>query len=448
MRRPRLHCLLVLSLLAASACKPGPRQAERKSVQRLVPASLDLLSDTVDANGFLVNPRFVVQGGTDSLPAVDALCGHFQVRSPSDPRFLNGCTTYRDEIVFVPAKLKLGPLCKGPVGHVNWRYSPARPPKQSAVTVWGRVFAADETMFGVGGVGNLDGDIGLMLQTPGNPGRTSHNPLAGGASPAQGTSMLELEFRLQELREKWSDESFWTTVADDVGVNSRRIHRNVDGLMGVAVGVFGMDGVHESHSEIHPVMGLALRTAASSTTDTWVVFVRNWGDEGMCGQDDQPLELPHDTLYLWLPWREGATAVRASFTGSKPIPARTFRRDSIAVAFPLPRPSRKVVIDGILTLTWAGPAKPPSTVQVPRVPIRPQVETAEERLAKGLSRSQRARIDSMVFPPSGAGPKSVRARGPQAPAAPAGIDAVFAEICRMKGDTIPDVGRCPPGLHR
>ena len=58
-------------------------------------------------------------------------------------------------------------------------------------------------------------------------------------------------------------------------------------LQGVVTGVIGIDGVHGAYTEVHPVFALALNT--SSTTcgedcvqETWVYFVRNYGNGGEC----------------------------------------------------------------------------------------------------------------------------------------------------------------------
>lgn len=436
----------VAALMAFAACKGTERQAVRKTAIPATPAAsrpLDLFSDTVDANGFLVNPRWAVQDTAKLLPNVDSLCGGFKAREVKSADFLNNCTNYRKEIVFVPAKLKVGKLCAGEVGHVNWRVS-RRPPVQSATTVSGRVFAADEALFRfLGGVGNVDGDIDMMLQTPGNPGRTRHNPQVSGNPPPAGSVLLELEFRLAEVRERWTSD-FWTVLADDVGVNSGKIHRMLDGRLAVAVGVFGVDGVHDSHSEIHPVMALAVRTNVAGKTETWEVFVRNWGDEGMCGQEDQPLELPHDTLYLRLPWRPGATSAQVRFDGARSLRPATFAKDSIAFAFPLGRASTLPLIDGTLHVTWSVAAARTDSLAVHRIHWKEQAVTAEERAGRGLSRAQGTRLQRIVFPTAGQA-RQFQSRWAEHPGE---LDSVWiSAVCSMKSDSLPEAGRCPPGLH-
>ena len=39
------------------------------------------------------------------------------------------------------------------------------------------------------------------------------------------------------------------------------------------------------------------------------MFVRNWGDEGFCSQDQHYLDLLNNTYTFRLPWRPGATSV-------------------------------------------------------------------------------------------------------------------------------------------
>ncbi|HKP74222.1 MAG TPA: hypothetical protein VJT67_01710 [Longimicrobiaceae bacterium] len=415
------------------------------------------MGSTVDGNGFFVNPRWVVQDRVP-LPNVDSLCGEFQQREAGRPRFLNDCTNHLPpQIAFVEPQIRIGKLCKGAVGHVNWRVASNRPANQSAATVSGRLFVADEGLFlGIigGGVGQVDGDIAMFLQTPGDPGRTVRNPHVKNGTAATGSAVLELEFRLAELRRKWRQE-FWLALRDDVAVNSGAIHSRFDGRLAVAVGIFGVDGVHDAHSEIHPVMALAVRTDVRGNTDTWELFARNWGDEGMCGQEEQRLDLPKDTLYLWLPPRPGATSARIEFNGLRELSPDTFQANAIAFPIPLGRPERHEVVDGTLTVKWLGRPERVVHEPAPRPGFDHLTESDEAMASRTLSAEQRERMRRILFAsPTEENQARMMERnkglGAQAPqrvpweASGKAVDSVWiTAICRMKRDTIPDAGRCP-----
>ena len=72
------------------------------------------------------------------------------------------------------------------------------------------------------------------------------------------------------------------------------------------MGLYGLDAQHGYHAELHPLWGLAVRVATESNTDTWVVFARNFGNEGGCSSRAPhrlPLRPGRDRFILDLPTR-------------------------------------------------------------------------------------------------------------------------------------------------
>ena len=364
----------IAAMAAVIACQktqkptvsPAPGAASPGHSSPLPAPVLDLVSDTLDRNGFYVNPRWTGA----ALPDPDSVCDGFRNRDRTDSLFLNGCTSYRNEVEFPPPSVQFGKLCAGEVTHVNFRVAPHLAPTRSAATLWGRIFVADERgIIGpIGsGVPNYDGDVGLMLQTPGDPGRTAGSPQVHGAGAGRGTRLLEMEFNRRELLKYWSEDRWWGDFAARQMVHSSDFHDRLDGRFAVAVGVFGLDGVHDAHSELHPVFALAVRTAASRRTESWEVFARTWGDEGMCAPDQQNLKLANDTLYLWLPWRHGAESVEIRFYGSTTIAPARFPAEPIGYPIPLVRPRKlQPFVEGTLEVTWFGHPDAPEPVKVPR----------------------------------------------------------------------------------
>jgi len=53
---------------------------------------------------------------------------------------------------------------------------------------------------------------------------------------------------------------------------------------------------------------LAIRLSSRGNREVWLIFARNWGNEGSCGTHQYFLNAP--TLTLRIPWREGAVGVR------------------------------------------------------------------------------------------------------------------------------------------
>ncbi len=65
-------------------------------------------------------------------------------------------------------------------------------------------------------------------------------------------------------------------------------------------GIFGLDCEHGCKSEIHPVLALAIETNQDPNDNTWVMFVRNWGDEGFCSDYRHLIQFPNNVVSLLL----------------------------------------------------------------------------------------------------------------------------------------------------
>jgi hypothetical protein len=66
------------------------------------------------------------------------------------------------------------------------------------------------------------------------------------------------------------------------------------------VGLFGLDCEHGCKSEIHPVLALAIEINPDPNDNTWVMFVRNWGDEGFCSRYRHLVEFQNNTVNVLL----------------------------------------------------------------------------------------------------------------------------------------------------
>ncbi|MFL5385142.1 MAG: hypothetical protein ACJ8GN_21685 [Longimicrobiaceae bacterium] len=350
---------------------------------------IDLVPSTAgyDANGFMIDPWWRVQlrarksprNTPDSLPNVSRLCEGFRDRLVSAAK----CTSQAAFLEFIASKHKkhwwvpdFAELCPGDPDHVNWRVS-RRPPAQSATVMTGRIYFGQTAP---------DGDLNLFLVTPGDPARTAHDP--EGLSTHGGKwsgRMTELEF----LRREFSSDSpdpWWRALREALragAVEPFAISDSIDGREAVVLGIYGVDGVHGMHSEIHPVMGLAIRTVTDGPVDHWQVFARNWGSEGTCSNGIQSLTLPNDTLHLWLPWRAGADSARVTLrAGQRSIPPFTVTDSPLHVPFRLASPDRRDKVEGRVEIVWYGTVrrgKDPLPGGMERRNVVPNVEEEHER---------------------------------------------------------------------
>ena len=79
----------------------------------------------------------------------------------------------------------------------------------------------------------------------------------------------------------------------------------IDGRFAIVVGLAGLDCEHGCGTELHPVYGLAIRVNDDPSDDTWAIFVRNWGNEGYCSQEQHLLDTTRLAFMISAPWREG-----------------------------------------------------------------------------------------------------------------------------------------------
>jgi hypothetical protein len=65
----------------------------------------------------------------------------------------------------------------------------------------------------------------------------------------------------------------------------------VDGSYAIVTGLMGLDCEHSCSTELHPVWAMAVRVKSDPADVVWAIFVRNWGNEGFCSQDQHYLDL-------------------------------------------------------------------------------------------------------------------------------------------------------------
>jgi hypothetical protein len=119
-----------------------------------------------------------------------------------------------------------------------------------------------------------------------------------------------------------------------------------DGRANVAiVGILGIDCEHECHSELHPVYAMAVRANdpdATPNVETWMLFARNWGNEGSCSHKGHPLSKDRKQLHLIIP-----NADALGFTASEIVFRHNAGSQATASISPLPGEGALVTFDNL-----------------------------------------------------------------------------------------------------
>lgn len=328
-----LVILIVFSAVGAINLQPLGQMSSQAAQN---PAPFDLISNSQDDNGFLLNPQWAWQRqNPGAVPDPDLICQQIQP-----------CTTQPTDYDAPPPEHQGFGLCgavfplMGGNGHLNW----------TTATYTGTLTFHDHS----GGLTG-DDDYNLQLFVPDNAGLTVGN-MTG--EPA---GSMWLEFDSDETIDNWHSR-FWDGVHQAVDKGQKPFQQQY----AIVTGLLGLDTEHNSHTELHPVFALAERYASTTSTETWGIFVRNQGNEGFCSHLLHTVDFPEGKYTFHLPWRTGATSVRYDIsdferndqTISGPVvsaipPGSAAGAAGVLVSFTLPPPSGNHMINGSLVLQWA-----------------------------------------------------------------------------------------------
>jgi hypothetical protein len=139
----------------------------------------------------------------------------------------------------------------------------------------------------------------------------------------------------------------------------------INGRNAIVTGLIGFDTEHDTHVEIHPVWALAINVEPFFSGDGWVFFVRNSGNAGYCGGDQELVDFPNNRYTFRLPWKPGAASVTVadyefhSYHTSNPSPSlqngliRIVPGQGVFITFLLDPPRQDGSLwDGELHLRW------------------------------------------------------------------------------------------------
>jgi hypothetical protein len=188
--------------------------------------------------------------------------------------------------------------------------------------------------------------------------------------------------------------------------------RMVDGSRAVVTGLVGLDSEHGGYTELHPVFAMAVQVSPNPATpdrEDWMMFARNWGNEGFCSHRIHSLPPEMTTLKVLIPLPQttgtitGAELASDFFSfDSDDCPTAVFIRDrGILITFQTPtdnnptNPIRRPLISGEVRIRW----HTSGTITAPTRPACPgrfrqefreeQRQLRREMLLSGLGRFAR-----------------------------------------------------------
>ena len=292
------------------------------------PAPFDLVVAATDPNDFPLNPKWGWQQlHPGALPNADTQC--FTLPGI----FANAACTTQSPSLDNPSGWNAAWCAVGAQhsihGHVNWM--PA---------TWQGTISWD----GHSSPGT-DDDYNINLVPPAGEGLTA-------SSEGHIHTEFDLDETIDHFRTPW-----WQSFHDAVDKDDASARAMIDGKFAIIAGLAGLDCEHGCATELHPVYEIAIYVNDDPLDDTWAIFVRNWGDEGYCSQDDHPLDTAGLTFFIP---RAAASAVKLNtastfLTNSSDAsgPSVTLVAGQGAmVAFGLPDPGKKARINGELHLQW------------------------------------------------------------------------------------------------
>lgn len=313
--------------------------------------ALDIVADSQDENGFPINPDWVWRRVTGTSPNASDVCswsnkiGGFPV---DDASLCASQLTQRDSW----GVCVQGGTAGGIAGHMNWTGVP--------VTYNGWIWWDGHDYY-------WDDDYTLNVAALDKSGHVSGSLFVAGQYNPQ------IEFDSEETIDLFDGIPWWRALHSAVDKEDQRLHtanaiaagavRPDDlfpgGTEAIIIGQLGLDCAHSCGTELHPAWAVFVHVRDDLDNDTWAFFVRNWGDEGFCSENNhQPGMVQQFTVRLP---QVGATsvAIRVPETivgTTQPVPPYTIalapEGDAALATFTLPPAESRGIIYGELHLQW------------------------------------------------------------------------------------------------
>jgi hypothetical protein len=346
----------------------------------------DVWAPSFDPNGFPLNPKWgkqvrdhTIPSPKDSCPLDDSDTLHW-TSSPQWP----SCTSY-------PVSFNEGFWCKR---HVNFM-----PVTYEGRVKWGGTgganwFPAGDSDYEL----NVERDDQALYSTAGYH--------------------AHIEFDSRETVDQWDNTDTWWMrfqFAVDMGGDSQG-RQLINDKHVIVIGLLGMDvyqGLGHSTSghgktELHPVYAMFVRLGDDqrSKQSSWAFFVRNWGNEGFCGEAQMPLgrfDEPTAVIKVLIPnaaqivsqnIRGGARNADSTELSSMNGSAQR-KGTGIELTFNLLEPDKQSWIVG--DVTFQEPLSVP--IEEPEYEIPPQFQALRaqiDKLPETSRKELRAQLESVI----------------------------------------------------
>jgi len=324
----------------------------------------DVLSSSVDPNGFLLNPHWSWQdrpGNHGQIPST-SLCHDFSKHDlgrPPKPSF-SDCTDQTDlDSVDTPdganwaacttPKVATAVLKPPFAGHVNW----------FPITVEGHVGTITHEW--------KDDDYDFSLESCDKS--LMSNCDQQDSLYTNGRGYLHVEFDSDETIDHFGSDA-WVDLRANVNSGTNDSVRRRFAGHTIMTGLFCLDGEHELKSELHPLYAMATRPEKfewDPSDEVWLIFARNRGDEGYCSS--QIWDGGFEDYTFRLPWRVGMISVEVNWDktqfegtpGTSTVPTVRVVRPAPGDAAAVERRSRSRATTASGNLTTSGGIYEPVT---------------------------------------------------------------------------------------
>lgn len=190
-----------------------------------------------------------------------------------------------------------------------------------------------------------------------------------GALETDARGGIHPEFDSEETVDNWDDTNTWWddfhhNYVDD---NDQAAHNRIDGKDVIVIGMLGIDSQHGYPVELNPTYSMFVHVNDDPAQDKWAFFVKNWGNEGFCGDNQEPIyPLARNTIRVRIRHPVGAgfsvtdnAYVYGDDENERNLQSWTYQTvsDGLLLTFFLRDPSRKVGFVGDLTINWGNSIK-------------------------------------------------------------------------------------------
>lgn len=258
-------------------------------------------------------------------------------------------------------------------GHANWM-----PATQTGTVFWEEKSAPE-----------LDDEYSVNLDTPNAAGATGGRP-----------DGVHVEFDASETIDILTDDlqlPWWQQFRSAAESGDEQAHSFLDNKSMIVSGLMGVDFAHSSAGpENHPAWAMAVHANEDFIDDTWAFFVRSFGDEGFCSEQQHYISYLDNQYTFRFPWPAGATSgtvtgntVVLTNGGSTSGTQVTFLPGQAVLLTLLNVPDQSVpqgLIGGELHISWAGSPVLSARRIVRPVPVRTPPEAGESIIGSALGR--------------------------------------------------------------